>query len=148
MKFGTSRFTFGITGDTHRIGPPVGPDHLPVVAPDKEVISTNQSRQSNKPFLPGSGPLFVRNCGVLPSCAGGARRGCDAQEGAWVAHPLGTLKRGAGLDFFLMRGLAMWRDGLNLMVLGYNFRRMLKELGVAVFRPYYQARREARGIRM
>ena len=37
MKFGPRRFPFGITGDTHRIGPPVGPDHVPVVAPGKEV---------------------------------------------------------------------------------------------------------------
>ena len=45
-----------------------------------------------------------------------------------VEHPFGTLKRRAE------------------MVLEYNFRRMLKELGVAVFMAYCQARREARGM--
>ncbi len=67
------------------------------------------------------------------------------KRGALVEHPFGTLKRWAGLDFFLMRGLATCQAELNLMVLGSNFRRMLKELGVAVFSTYWQARREIRG---
>ena len=70
------------------------------------------------------------------------------RRGALVEHPFGTLKRWAGLDFFLMRGLAKCRAELNLMVLGYNFRRMLKEVGMAVFMAYCQARREARGMGM
>ena len=65
-----------------------------------------------------------------------------------VEHPFDTLKRWTGLDFFLMWGLAKCRAELNLMVLGYNFRRVLKEVGVATFLAYCQARREARGMGM
>ncbi|MCX7097727.1 MAG: transposase [Methylococcales bacterium] len=45
--------------------------------------------------------------------------------GALVEHPFGTLKRRAGWDHFLMRGLVKSKGEFSLMVLGYNFTRVL-----------------------
>ena len=67
------------------------------------------------------------------------------RRGALVAHPLGTLKRWAGLDYFLMRGLATCRAEMSLMVLGSTFKRMLNTLGGNAFMAYCQARKEVQG---
>lgn len=59
-------------------------------------------------------------------------------------HPFGTLKHRAGLHHFLMRGLEKCRGEFSLMVLCYNFTRVLNILGVAAFRDYC-ARRLQKG---
>ena len=55
---------------------------------------------------------------------------------ALVEHPFGTIKRWAGIDHFLMRGLDKCRGEFSLMALGYNFKRMVNELGAAAFREH------------
>ena len=51
-------------------------------------------------------------------------------------HPFGTLKNRAGSQHFLMRGLEKCRGEFSLMVLGYNFSRVLTLLGVERLRDY------------
>ena len=55
---------------------------------------------------------------------------------ALVEYPFGTIKRWAGIDHFLMRGLDKCRGEFSLMALGYNFKRMVNELGVDAFREH------------
>ena len=55
------------------------------------------------------------------------------RRGALVEHPFGTLKRWAGMDHFLMRGLGKCRGEFSLMTLSYNFKRVMNELGGAAF---------------
>ncbi len=74
--------------------------------------------------------------------------GVMRQRGSLVEHPFGTLKCWAGINYFLMRGLAKCRGELNLMTLCYNFKRVLNEIGVGAFVAYCRARRELQGIRM
>ena len=69
-------------------------------------------------------------------------------RGSLVEHPFGTLKVWAGVHHFLMRGLARCRGEFSLMVLCYNFRRVLNEIGVGAFVAYCRARREVRGTGM
>ena len=57
-------------------------------------------------------------------------------RGALVEHPFGTLKRWAGMDHFLMRGLGKCRGEFSLMTLSYNFRRVVSVLGEAAFAEY------------
>ena len=57
-------------------------------------------------------------------------------RGAIVEHPFGTLKRWAGMEHFLMRGLDKCRGEFSLMTLGYNFKRVVNELGADAFREY------------
>lgn len=71
-----------------------------------------------------------------------------SRRGSLVEHPFGTLKVWAGVHHFLMRGLAKCRGEFSLMTLCYNFRRVLKEIGVGEFVAYCRARREAQGIGM
>jgi transposase len=49
---------------------------------------------------------------------------------AWAEHPFGTLKCRAGYRHFLMRGFAKVRGEWSLMVLCYNFSRVLRILGL------------------
>jgi transposase len=56
------------------------------------------------------------------------------QRSAAVEHPFGTLKRRAGWDHFLVRGLAKVRGEWSLMALAYNFTRVLNLLGLDGFR--------------
>ena len=67
---------------------------------------------------------------------------------ALVEHPFGTIKRWAGIDHFLMRGLDKCRGEFSLMALGYNFKRMVNELGVDAFREHcrQQQRTPAIGV--
>lgn len=67
-------------------------------------------------------------------------------RGSLVEHPFGTLKVWAGVHHFLMRGLAKCRGEFSLMTLCYNFKRVLKEIGVGAFVAYCRVRKEARGI--
>ena len=53
-----------------------------------------------------------------------------------VEHPFGTLKRWAGKAHFLMRGLGKCRGEFSLMTLGYNFKRVMNELGADAFREH------------
>lgn len=66
--------------------------------------------------------------------------------GSLVEHNFGILKVWAGVQHFLTRGLAKCRGEFNLMVLCYNFRWVLKEIGVEDFFAYCRYRKEARGI--
>ena len=50
-----------------------------------------------------------------------------------VEHPFGTLRRWAGMEHFLMRGLGKCRGEFSLMTLGYNFKRVMNVLGEAAF---------------
>lgn len=59
-----------------------------------------------------------------------------------VEHPFGTLKNRAGTQHFLMRGLEKCRGEFSLMVLGYNFSRVLSLLGVERLREYCVRRQE------
>ena len=67
------------------------------------------------------------------------------RRGAMVEHPFGTLKRWAGLDYFLMRGLEKCRGEWNLMTLCYNFKREMNDVEIDDFIAYCQARQEAQG---
>ena len=58
------------------------------------------------------------------------------QRATLVEHPFGTIKRWAGMDHFLMRGLDKCRGEFSLMTLGYNFKRVMNELGAAAFREH------------
>ena len=64
------------------------------------------------------------------------------KRAALVEHPFGTLKNRAGAQHFLMRGLEKCRGEFSLMVLGYNFSRVLVLLGVGQLRDYCAQRRE------
>lgn len=64
------------------------------------------------------------------------------QRGALVEHPFGTLKHRAGINHFLMRGLKKCRGEFSLMVLGYNFTRVLNRLGSDFLRDYCVQRQE------
>lgn len=49
-------------------------------------------------------------------------------------HPFGTLKSRMGWDHFLVRGFEKVRGEMSLMVLGYNFTRVLNLIGLQAFR--------------
>jgi transposase len=58
------------------------------------------------------------------------------RRGQLAEHPFGTLKHRAGMHHFLMRGLEKCRGELSLMVLCYNFTRVLNLLGLEALREY------------
>jgi transposase len=62
--------------------------------------------------------------------------GIMKKRGALVEHPFGTLKHRAGIHHFLMRGLEKCRGEFSLMILAYNFTRVLNILGVDKLRDY------------
>jgi transposase len=64
------------------------------------------------------------------------------QRGALVEHPFGTLKHRAGINHFLMKGLTKCRGEFSLMVLTYNFTRVLNILGSDFLRDYCIQRQE------
>ena len=68
--------------------------------------------------------------------------GIMKKRGALAEHPFGVLKHRAGMNHFLMRGLAKCRGEFSLMVLGYNFTRLLNILGVDALREYCVRRPE------
>lgn len=73
-------------------------------------------------------------------------KGIMRQRGALVEHPFGTLKRRAGWDHFLMRGLKRSQGEFSLMVLGYNFTRVLNILGMDTLRDYCTQRRKNKAV--
>ena len=54
----------------------------------------------------------------------------------WVEHPFGTLKHRAGMHHFLMRGLEKCTGEFNLMVVCYNFTRVMNLVGWQALRDY------------
>ena len=58
------------------------------------------------------------------------------QRAALAEHPFGTLKRWRGWDQFLVRGFDKVRGEMSLMVLGYNFTRVLNLLGLPALQAY------------
>jgi len=64
------------------------------------------------------------------------------QRGALVEHPFGTLKHRAGMHHFLMRSKEKCRGEFSLMVLAYNFTRVLNILGIDRLRDYCVQRSE------
>jgi len=68
--------------------------------------------------------------------------GAMRQRAALVEHPFGTLKHRAGMHHFLMRGLEKCSGEFSLMVLAYNFTRVLNTLDLSTFRDYCVQRQE------
>ncbi len=62
------------------------------------------------------------------------------QRAAMVEHVFGTLKQWCGWTHFLLRGLEKVRAELSLMMLAYNFKRVLTIFGLAAFRAYCMTR--------
>jgi transposase len=56
------------------------------------------------------------------------------QRGCLAEHPFGTLKRRCGMDHFLVRTLPKVNGEMNLMMLCYNFKRVLNLLGMELFK--------------
>ncbi|NRF92461.1 transposase [Paenibacillus frigoriresistens] len=52
------------------------------------------------------------------------------QRGQIVEHPFGTIKRHWGYTYFLTRGLRSVGTETSLICLAYNFKRMIKIMGV------------------
>ena len=67
------------------------------------------------------------------------------QRSGLCEHPFGTLKRWCGWSHFLLRGLEKVRAEWSLLMLGYNFKRVLSILGLAAFRAFC-ATRKLRGL--
>jgi len=53
-----------------------------------------------------------------------------AQRKALAEHPFGTMKRGMGQGYFLLKGLRKVRGEFSLAVLVYNLKRVLNLVGV------------------
>jgi len=68
--------------------------------------------------------------------------GIMRQRAALVEHPFGTLKHRAGMHHFLMRGLEKCGGEFSLMVLAYNFTRVLNTMDLSAFRDYCVQRQE------
>jgi transposase len=73
-------------------------------------------------------------------------KGMMRRRGALALHPFGTLKRRAGWDHFLMRGLNKSQGEFSLMVLGYNFTRALNILGMGTLRDHCVQRSETKTV--
>ena len=58
------------------------------------------------------------------------------ERSAAVEHPFGTLKRRAGWDHFLVRGLEKVKGEWSLMAFAYNFTRVLNIIGLDEFMAY------------
>ena len=58
------------------------------------------------------------------------------QRAALAEHPFGTLKLWCGWRHFLLRGLAKVQAELSLLMLSYNFKRVLTILGLEAWRAY------------
>jgi hypothetical protein len=64
------------------------------------------------------------------------------QRAALVEHPFGTLKHRAGMHHFLMRSLKKCSGEFSLMILAYNFTRVLNTIDLSTFRDYCVQRQE------
>ncbi len=58
------------------------------------------------------------------------------KRGSMVEHPFGTIKSRAGMHHFLMRGLEKCQGEFSLMVMSYNFTRVLNIIGITAFIKY------------
>lgn len=63
------------------------------------------------------------------------------QRAELCEHPFGTLKLWCGWTHFLVRGLEKVRAEWGLLMLCYNFKRVLSILGLAAFRAYCATRK-------
>lgn len=63
------------------------------------------------------------------------------QRASLCEHPFGTLKLWCGWNHFLLRGLEKVSAEMSLLMLSYNFKRVLSLLDLAVFRAFCHARR-------
>jgi transposase len=63
------------------------------------------------------------------------------QRSGLCEHPFGTLKLWCGWTHFLLRGLEKVRAEMSLLMLGYNFKRVLSIIGLAAFRAHCVGRR-------
>ena len=63
------------------------------------------------------------------------------KRAAMVEHPFGTLKLWLGWTHFLLRGLEKVNAEMSLMMLSYNFKRVLSIIGLNLFREYCLQRR-------
>ena len=68
------------------------------------------------------------------------------QRAGLCEHPFGTLKLWCGWTHFLMRGLEKVKAEMSLLMLSYNFKRVLSILSPALFRAYCLSRRLNRPI--
>jgi len=59
-------------------------------------------------------------------------------------HPFGTLKQQCGWSHFLLRGIQKVSAEMDLLMLSYNFKRVLNILGVEAFRIYCLQRAKKR----
>lgn len=55
------------------------------------------------------------------------------KRGSIVEHPFGTIKRSLGWDHFLVRGREKVSGENALIMLGYNFKRLLNLIGISLF---------------
>jgi transposase len=63
-----------------------------------------------------------------------------------VEHPFGTLKRRAGWDHFLVRGLKKVAGELSLMTLGYNLSRVMNIMGIEKLKVYCEQRKAKKAL--
>lgn len=68
--------------------------------------------------------------------------GCMKKRASMVEHPFGTLKTRLGNHHFLMRGLEKCQGEFSLMILSYNFRRVLNILSVKKIQEYCVQRQQ------
>lgn len=68
------------------------------------------------------------------------------KRAALAEHPFGTLKVWCGWLHFLTRGLEKVRAEMDLLMLSYNFKRVLNILGVEAFRAYCLQRKARRRL--
>jgi hypothetical protein len=73
-----------------------------------------------------------------------ARPELQQQRKCVAEHPFGTMKRGMGFDYFLLKGLQKVRGEFSLMAFSYNFRRVISILGVTCLLEALRKRRETR----
>ena len=71
-----------------------------------------------------------------------AAKGMMRKRSGLVEHPFGTIKHRSGMHHFLMRGLEKCQGEFGLMVLSYNFTRVLNILGIEKFRDHCAQRFE------
>ncbi len=58
------------------------------------------------------------------------------KRAALCEHPFGTMKIWLGWKHFLLRGLKKVRTEMNLLMISYNFKRVLNIIGIEKFREY------------
>ena len=145
-RFGSDDFRYDAKDDTY------------VCPAGKRLDRRGKTRNNGKSYLIYRSPVAVcRACPLWDRCvpkSGGGRalarwehqdvmdRHRKKMSGAGplmrernllAEHQFGTIKRWAGMDHFLMRGLGNCRGEFSLMTLSYNFKRMMNELGGAAF---------------